>query len=228
MNTFKLSFLSSRNVLRLSVLLLTPVLASGFISLHTQAAPTTAGSNNLSTQVNGAFVTYTAPLKGGASGNALVSGKKNKSISFASPAGTHLIVIDLGKPSQLNTVQLKFANQSNIQVFVLKNKPDGNAWAQAISGSTPDASLTKSDISAQLNGTEGQYLVLVCPNDPGPLSDLYVTGSHVDHYKDYQIGFNNNRGPEGGPLAETPMTKSEMDDYNEKKKHQPHVPPESE
>jgi hypothetical protein len=230
MNSFK-NFLSfCAGLARKSLVLLTPILASNALLLQAQAAPTNPSTNNLSTQVNGAFVTYTSPLKGGVSGNALVSGQKNKALSFAKPGGTHLIVIDLGKPSKLNTVELKFAKQSKMQVFVLKDKPEGNAWSQSISGLTPDAVLSKSDVSAQLNGTEGQYLVLICQDDPGPFSDLVVTGLHVDQYQDRAIGFINNHGNEdkGGPLAEVPMSKSEIDDDNDKKKHPPFVPHESE
>jgi len=187
------------------------------------AAPN--GPDNLGTQQNGAVVSYSTPLKGGANPNALVSGKPNSKLSFANQGGTHLIVIDLGKPSKLSTVQLKFSNPSQLKVFVLKKKPEGNDWNQAIAGLNPDGVMSASGVPTPLDGAEGQFLVLVAPNNPGSFSDFFVTGTHLGGPNDHQIAFNNNHGGgQDGALAEVPLPASAFSDHPQ---HPPHVPPQS-
>ena len=197
------------------------------VSVSASSPLTAAPANdNLGSQKSGAFVTYSSPLKGGASPNTLVSGQPNSKVSFANQGGTHLVVIDLGKPSKLNTVQLKFTKASKLNVFVLKSKPDDNNWSQAIAGLTPDGAITSSGAPASLDGAEGEFLVLVCPNNPGSLSDFSVSGVHLGD-PNHQFAFNNQHGAHqpggGGALAETPIPSSVF--YNQTHPEHPVHPP---
>jgi len=182
-----------------------------------------AAPDNLGTQQSGAVVAYSTPLKGGANPNSLVSGKSNTKLSFANQGKSHLIVIDLGKPSKLNSVGLKFSNPSKLNVFVLKKKPEGNDWNKAIEGLNPDGVMSSSGVPAPLDGAEGQYLVLVAPNNPGSFSDFFVTGIHLDGPNDHQIAFNHNHGDDGNTLAEVPLPSSAYSNHNQPPPS--HVPP---
>jgi len=220
MKQLKISSLSRHHFALKPVLWAASLATLGGLSLQVQAA-TSNTPDNLGSEKNGAFVSYSTPLKGGTTGEALVNGQSNSKVAFAKQGGTHIIVVDLGKDSKLSAVQMKFTHPSKVNVYVLKNKPDGNAWGQSISGMSPDAVLTSSSRPASLNGVEGEYLVIVCPNDPGALSDFSVTGFHVIN-PDHQWGYYQNHGEgQGGPPGEVPLPGSAYG-------HQPpSVPPES-
>ena len=214
----KISFHARRSLLLNSALVAAIFTTSNGLLLNAET-PATGSPGNLGTEKNGAFVSYSSPLKGGATGEALVNGQPNTKLSFSKAGGTHIIVIDLSKPSKLNTVQLKFSHPANVNVFVLKKKPEGNNWNQALEGLKPDAVLDVSGASTPLNGAEGEFLVLVYPNDPGAFSDLVVTGFHLDS-REHHFANNDHFGH---PLGEVPLPESEYENHN----HPPHVPPTS-
>jgi hypothetical protein len=208
-----------------AALLTAVVTSSGGLNLQAESAPAGGSPDNLASEKNGAFVSYSVPLKGGTPPNALVNGQPNSQLSFAKHGGTHIIVIDLGKPSKLNTVQLKFSHPSQTKVYVLKKKPDGTNWDQTLAGLSPDAVLASSGVPAHLNGAEGEFIVLVCPNDPGLFSNFYVTGFHLGD-QNHQWGYYQNHGEgNGGSLGEVPLPSSAYGDHNHPQP--PSVPPES-
>jgi hypothetical protein len=207
-------------------LLLRPaLLAAMTVSLSISAlSARAAGTDNISTEQQGAVVIYSTPLAKGASPESLLNGEPG-SLSFSRKAtGPRVLVIDLGKSYQLGGVRLKFSRHVDLKVYVLKTKPDANtSWASYVAGLQPDGVLQSSNEPVTLGGAQGEYLVIVSDRNPGAFSGLYVTGLSYFHPDQFTRDMTppSSGGQNGSTtLAETPPPVSA---YSQT----PSVPPQS-
>lgn len=161
-------------------------------------------SDNIATIGYGASVIYASPLAHGNSPNQLVNPTSPKPLSFAKGgSNAFMVVIDLGKSYDLNTVSLSFSKPCQVSVYVVNSRPVGSAsWVSEIENAPPAGTLKKSGTSVSLNGASGEYLVLVFNSNPGYFFGLKVTGfpttpRDVEHHTLY-----------GDPLDRTPASAS--------------------
>lgn len=146
---FKRSFSATHLPLSFRVACLAAIaLSLGGIIL--QAQQTDASSpDNIATLKKGAAVIYSSPLQKGTSGNTLVQ-KQSEKLAFANKGGVRLIAVDLGKPYDLNTVNLKFTKPAHARVYVLKSKPQGKAPPPSVSSSEMKLAGVQGPVSIKL------------------------------------------------------------------------------
>jgi len=178
-----------------------------------------ANTDNIATEKNGAVVLYSTPLTHGASPNRLLNGHP---LTFSKKGtGTHILVIDLGKTYNLDTISLKFSKSIQIKVYVLGSKPDGRTpWTSLVKDNSPKGVLDSSNAPATLTNAIGQYLVFVADQDPGAFFDLNVTGTPFTRHLQVVTG-----PPQLGSssLSETPYPASSF----QEQASSPQVPPQS-